>query len=157
VAARFDAARRKEKPTLTSALRSEESRSRPPRLATVRRELAAAAALKVVLTSLEDSKAEDIVSIDLSGKTPLADTMVVASGRSNRHVAAVAERLAEDLKQAGASDVRIEGLRTADWVLVDAGDVVVHVFRPEIRTFYNLEKLYDKRFDLVEGADRSSG
>jgi ribosome-associated protein len=96
----------------------------------------------VVLHSLEDSKAEDLVSIDLSGKTPLADYMVVATGRSQRHVAAVAERLIEDLKRAGASDIRVEGQRAADWVLVDAGDVVVHVFRPEIRAFYNLEKMW---------------
>jgi ribosome-associated protein len=132
----------KEKATLTTAMRSEERHSRPPRLATVRRELEAAAALKVALTSLEESKAEDLVSIDLAGKTPLADFMVVASGRSQRHVAAVAERVAEDLKKAGCTDLRIEGLRTADWVLVDAGDVVVHVFRPEIRAFYNLEKMW---------------
>jgi ribosome-associated protein len=132
----------KENATLTTALRSEERHSRPPRLATVRRELAAAAALKVVLTSLEDSKAEDLVSIDLTGKTPLADFMVVATGRSQRHVAAAAERLVEDLKKAGAGDIRVEGKANADWVLVDAGDVVVHVFRPEIRTFYNLEKMW---------------
>ena len=96
----------------------------------------------MVLTSLEDSKAEDLVSIDLSGKTPLADFMVVATGRSQRHVAAAADRLVEDLKKAGASDIRVEGQRNADWVLVDAGDVVVHLFRPEIRSFYNLEKMW---------------
>jgi ribosome-associated protein len=123
-------------------LRGEERRTRLPRLATARRELAAAAALKAVLHSLEDSKAEDLVSIDLSGKTPLADFMVVATGRSQRHVVAAAERLVEDLKQAGAGNIRIEGQRTGDWVLVDAGDVVVHVFRPEIRAFYNLEKMW---------------
>ena len=103
----------------------------------------------MVLTSLDDSKAEDLVSIDLTGKTPLADYMVVASGRSERHVAAVAERLVEDLKKAGATDVRVEGLRHADWVLVDAGDIVVHIFRPEVRTFYNLEKMWQ--------ADRPNG
>jgi ribosome-associated protein len=134
----------------------EESRLRAPRLATVRRELEAAAAHKVVLNSLEDSKAEDLVSIDLSGKTPLADYMVVATGRSQRHVAAVAERLVEDLKKAGAGTVRVEGQRTADWVLVDAGDVVVHVFRPEIRTFYNLEKMYDVKLEVVKGRGAGS-
>jgi ribosome-associated protein len=133
---------RKEKPTLTTAMRSEERPVRTPRLAAARGELAAAAALKVVLQSLEDSKAEDLIPIDLTGKTPLADYMVVATGRSQRHVAAVAERLAEDLKKAGCPDVRIEGLRTADWVLVDAGDIVVHVFRPDVRVFYNLEKMW---------------
>jgi ribosome-associated protein len=134
--------RRKEKQTLTTALRREETHLRSPRLATARRELAAAAALKVVLHSLEDSKAEDLVSIDLAGKTPIADHMVVATGRSHRHVAAVADRLVADLKKAGATDIRVEGQRTADWVLVDAGDVVVHIFRPDIRTFYNLEKMW---------------
>ena len=96
----------------------------------------------MALQSLEDSKAEALVSIDLFGKTPLADYMVVASGRSNRHVAAVAERVAEDLKKAGGSDIRIEGLANADWVLVDAGDIIVHVFHPEARAFYNHEKMW---------------
>jgi ribosome-associated protein len=127
---------------LTTALRSGEFRTRPPRLATARRELAAAAALKLILASLEDSKAEDIVSIDIVGKSPLADTLVVASGRSQRHVAAIAERLVADFKEGGGSDVRVEGLRTADWVLIDTGDTIVHVFRPEVRAFYNLEKMW---------------
>jgi ribosome-associated protein len=96
----------------------------------------------VVLNSLDDSKAEDLVSIDLAGKTPLADYMVVATGRSNRHVSAIADRLVGDLKKAGATDIRVEGQRTADWVLVDAGDVIAHVFRPEVRAFYNLEKMW---------------
>jgi ribosome-associated protein len=133
---------RKEIETLTIAMRTEERRLHSPRLATARGELEPAAALKVVLTSLDDSKAEDLVSIDLSGKTPLADYMVIASGRSERHVAAAGERLVEDLKKAGAAQIRIEGLRHADWVLVDAGDIVVHIFRPEVRTFYNLEKMW---------------
>jgi ribosome-associated protein len=123
-------------------MRSEERQVRPPRLASVRRELAASAALKVILASLEDSKSEDIVPIDLSGKTPLADFMVVASGRSSRHVAAVADRLVEDLKKAGGTDIHVEGLKNAEWVLVDAGDVIVHVFQPETRAFYNLEKMW---------------
>jgi len=127
---------------LTTALRRGEAHARPPRLATARRELAAAAAIKVVLASLADFKAEDLVSIDITGKSSIADHMVVASGRSQRHVAAIAEHLVTDLKQAGCKDIRIEGLRTADWVLVDAGDVIVHVFRPEVRAFYNLEKMW---------------
>ncbi|WP_420393402.1 ribosome silencing factor [Acuticoccus sp.] len=98
--------------------------------------------LAVVLDSLEDSKAEDIVAIDVTGKTPIADHMVVASGRSHRHVGAVAERLLRDLKDQGAKGVRVEGLASCDWVLIDTGDVVVHVFRPEVRTFYNLEKMW---------------
>ena len=98
--------------------------------------------LAVVLSSLEDSKAEDIVAIDVTGKTPIADHMVVASGRSHRHVGAVADRLIRDLKDNGAKGVKVEGLNGCDWVLIDTGDVIVHVFRPEVRTFYNLEKMW---------------
>lgn len=96
----------------------------------------------MVLKSLEDAKSEDLVSIDITGKSPLADHMVVASGRSQRHVAAMAERLIGDLKDAGSQGVRVEGLRAGDWVLIDAGDVIVHIFRPEIRSFYRLEKMW---------------
>ncbi|HVY18622.1 MAG TPA: ribosome silencing factor [Bauldia sp.] len=117
-------------------------RDRSPRLATARRELAAAAAIKVVLASLEDSKGEEIASINITGKSSLADYMVVASGRSARHVAAIADRLVSDLKDAGSRDVRVEGLKGGDWVLIDAGDIIVHVFRPEVRAFYNLEKMW---------------
>jgi ribosome-associated protein len=117
-------------------------RERSPRLATARRELAAAAAIKVVLTSLEDSKGEEIASINITGKSSLADYMVVASGRSARHVAAIADRLVDDLKQAGGANIRVEGLPAADWVLIDTGDIIVHVFRPEVRAFYNLEKMW---------------
>ena len=85
-------------------------------------------------------KAEDSVAIDLSGKSSIADYMVVTSGRSQRHVSAVAEHVVKDLKNAGAVHIRVEGMRQGDWVLIDAGDVIVHVFRPEVRTFYNLEK-----------------
>lgn len=102
----------------------------------------AALALETVLASLEDSKAENIVSIDIQGKSPLADYMVIASGRSHRHVAAVAEHLLKALKDAGNGSARVEGLSGADWVLIDAGDVIVHVFRPEVREFYNLEKMW---------------
>ena len=87
-------------------------------------------------------KAEDCVSIDLAGKSSIADVMVVASGRSQRHVAAVAEHLVKDLEQAGVPQLRTEGLRQGDWVLIDAGDVIVHVFRPEVREHYNLEKMW---------------
>ena len=98
--------------------------------------------LKVVLKSLDDAKAEDIVTLDLDGKAALADQMVVASGRSNRHVAAITEKLEQKLKKKGFKDLKIEGLPNCDWVLLDAGDVIVHIFRPEVRTFYNLEKLW---------------
>ena len=99
-------------------------------------------AIETVLASLEDSKAENIVSIDLNGKSSIADRMVIASGRSHRHVAAVAEHLLTALKDAGLGNARVEGLTAADWVLIDAGDVIVHVFRPEVRDFYNLEKMW---------------
>jgi ribosome-associated protein len=103
---------------------------------------ASSRAIKTVLASLEDSKAENIVSIDMNGKSSLADHMVIASGRSNRHVAAVADNLLKALKEAGLGNARVEGLAAADWVLIDAGDVIVHVFRPEIREFYNIEKMW---------------
>ncbi|PSJ59253.1 ribosome silencing factor [Pseudaminobacter soli (ex Li et al. 2025)] len=99
-------------------------------------------ALETVLASLEDSKAENIVPIDLYGKSSLADHMVVASGRSHRHVAAVADHLLKALKDAGLGNARVEGLESADWVLIDSGDIIVHVFRPEVRDFYNLEKMW---------------
>jgi ribosome-associated protein len=98
--------------------------------------------LHIVLSRLEDMKAEDIVTIDLSGKTSIADTMVVASGRSNRHVGALADDVVEHLAKAGLKDARVEGKPHCDWVLIDAGDVIVHVFRPEVRDFYNLEKMW---------------
>jgi ribosome-associated protein len=87
-------------------------------------------------------KAEDIETIDLSGKTSIGDYMVVASGRSQRHVASIAESVVKDVEQSGIPRVRVEGMRQADWVLIDTGDVIVHVFRPEIRSFYNLEKMW---------------
>ncbi|MEM8551342.1 MAG: ribosome silencing factor [Pseudomonadota bacterium] len=104
--------------------------------------MAPADQLAVVLDSLEGSKAEDIVAIDVTGKTPLADHMVVASGRSHRHVGAVADHLLRNLKNAGVKRVNVEGINACDWVLIDAGDVIIHVFRPEVRTFYNLEKMW---------------
>jgi len=96
----------------------------------------------IVLKSLDDDKAEEIVQIDLKGKSSLADTMVIATGRSARHVAAIADHIVRALKDAGLGRPRVEGMATADWVLIDAGDVIVHLFRPEVRTFYNLEKIW---------------
>lgn len=98
--------------------------------------------LNTVLGCLEDAKAEDVVSIDIADKTPIADQMVIASGRSQRHVGAIADQLLDAVKQAGYRDIRVEGLPACDWVLIDSGDVVIHVFRPEVRSFYNLEKLW---------------
>ena len=97
---------------------------------------------RIVLARLDDMKAEDIVSINLTGKTSIADTMVVASGRSNRHVGAIADDVIEKLREAGVKNVHVEGVPHCDWVLIDAGDVIVHVFRPEVRSFYNLEKMW---------------
>jgi len=95
-----------------------------------------------VQTSLADDKAEEIVSIDLAGKSSMADWMVIASGRSSRHVTAIAENLVERLKASGRRNIAVEGKSAGDWVLVDAGDVIAHVFRPEVRTFYQLEKMW---------------
>jgi ribosome-associated protein len=96
----------------------------------------------LVLSSLDDDQAQEVVSIPLEGKSSIADHMVIASGRSTRQVAAMATKLAERLKKAGFGPIRIEGLPAADWVLLDAGDVVVHLFRPEVRSFYNLERMW---------------
>jgi ribosome-associated protein len=110
----------------------------------------AAKALKLVLESLDDSKAENVIPINITGKSALGDYMVVVSGRSNRHVTAIAEHLIDDLKAGGMGHVRVEGLETGDWILIDAGDIIVHVFRPEIREFYNIEKMWAAP-DLEEG------
>ncbi|MFW5655149.1 MAG: ribosome silencing factor [Roseicyclus sp.] len=98
--------------------------------------------LEQVLASLEDDKAEDIVQIDLRGKSTIADWMVIASGRSSRQVASISEKLVERLKQDHGVPCKIEGKEAGDWVLIDAGDVIVHVFRPEVRDFYQLEKMW---------------
>jgi ribosome-associated protein len=96
----------------------------------------------LVLRSLDDDKAVDVVSIPLSGKSNIADYMVIASGRSTRQVAAMAEKLSERVKRELGRNVRVEGLPVADWVLIDAEDVIVHIFRPEVRSFYNLERMW---------------
>ena len=96
----------------------------------------------MILSRLDDDKASDIVFIDLKDKSTLADSIVVASGRSHRHVGAIADHLLRALKDGGHGRARIEGLPACDWVLIDAGDVIVHIFRPEVRSFYNLEKIW---------------
>ena len=96
----------------------------------------------LVLKSLDDDQAQDVVSIPLAGKSSIADHIVIASGRSSRQVASMAQKLAERIKEALGRSVRIEGLPVADWVLIDAGDVIVHIFRPEVRSFYNLERMW---------------
>ena len=97
---------------------------------------------RLVLASLDDDQAVDTVSIPLAGKSSIADHMVVASGRSTRQVASMANKLAEKIKAEFGRSARVEGLPNADWVLIDAGDVIVHLFRPEVRSFYNLERMW---------------
>ncbi len=100
----------------------------------------------LALDCLEDMKAEETIEIDLMGRTSLADTMIITSGRSQRHVGAIADRILQDMKAKGLGSARVEGMPACDWVLIDAGDIIVHIFRPEVRGFYNLEKMW--------GADR---
>ena len=96
----------------------------------------------LVLRSLDDDQAQDVVTIPLGGKSSIADHMVIASGRSTRQVASMAQKLSQRIKQDLGRSVRVEGLPVADWVLIDADDVIVHIFRPEVRTFYNLERMW---------------
>lgn len=98
--------------------------------------------LNLILSRLDDMKAEETITIDLRGKSSITDYMIVTSGRANRHVGAIAENVAKGLKENGIAAPHIEGLPNCDWVLIDSGDVIVHVFRPEVREFYNLEKMW---------------
>ena len=107
-----------------------------------------------ILNSLDDAKAEDVLSIDLHGKTSLADAMIIATGRSTTHVNAIADRVIKGCKDGGFSTPRVEGLPHCDWVLVDAGDVIVHLFRPEVRQFYNLEKMWGGDRPAEQKAER---
>jgi ribosome-associated protein len=116
----------------------------------VRSDMSAAALHALVMAQLDDDQAQEIVSIPLEGKSSIADHMVIASGRSTRQVASMAQKLAEKIKHAGFGHARIEGLPAADWVLIDAGDVVIHLFRPEVRSFYNLERMWS-----FEGSETS--
>ena len=99
--------------------------------------------VKTINECLDDNKAEDIVSIDLAGKSGIADYIVIANGRSGRQVAALANYVVKGLKALGHKDIVVQGLAQADWVLIDANDVIVHIFRPEVRSFYNLDKMWD--------------
>ena len=122
-----------------------------PKPARRKPKLSAAAALAALAeTLLDDGKAEEIVTVDLQGKSDIADYMVIATGNSARQVAALAQRLVEGFKAAGHGKVSVEGLRQGEWVLLDAGDVIVHLFRPETRTYYNLEKMWGET--LAEAA-----
>lgn len=100
----------------------------------------------LILDTLEDAKAEETVAVDITGKSSLADHMVVTSGRSHRHVAAIADQVINALRDGGHGKPRVEGLSHADWVLVDAGDLILHIFRPEVREFYNIEKMWQADF-----------
>ncbi|EEZ33699.1 conserved hypothetical protein [Brucella sp. 83/13] len=106
------------------------------------------------LASLENSKAESIIPIDIRGRSTIGDYMIVASGRSHRHVTAVADHLVQALREAGCKEMRVEGLESGDWVLIDTGDIIVHIFRPEVRDFYNLEKIW---LDDDFGDERAPG
>lgn len=112
------------------------------------------ALLRLVEKTLDDTKAEDVVVVSLAGKSSIADYMVIASGRSQRQVWAMAEHLRDTLKAGGLRQVYVEGRTQSDWVLVDAGDIVVHLFKPELRAFYALEKMWAMDFD---GVDRATG
>ena len=98
--------------------------------------------LKLILSRLDDMKAEETVTIDLRGKSAFSDYMIVTTGRANRHVGAIAENVTKALKETGVKSIHVEGLPNCDWVLIDSGGVIVHVFRPEVREFYNLERLW---------------
>ena len=106
----------------------------------------------LILASLDEDQAEDVVCIDLAGRSSLADAIIVASGRSHRHVAAIADHIVRKLKDAGVGKARVEGLPNADWVLIDAGDVVAHVFRPEVRAFYAIERIWTGETNHAAGA-----
>ncbi|WP_354004013.1 ribosome silencing factor [Pseudotabrizicola algicola] len=108
--------------------------------------------MEAVLASVDDDKAEQIVQIDLRGRSDVADYMVICSGRSSRQVAAIAEKLADRIKQGFGLVCKMEGKETGDWVLIDSGDVIVHVFRPEVRDFYQLEKMWLPSGDALRGS-----
>jgi len=124
----------------------------PNKVAIMAAEMPAHELHDLVMSQLDDDQAQEIVSIPLEGKSSIADHMVIASGRSTRQVASMAQKLAEKVKQAGFGSARVEGLPAADWVLIDAGDVVVHLFRPEVRSFYNLERMWS-----FEGGEAQQG
>ena len=112
--------------------------------------------LSLILQELDDDKAEEIVTIDLEGKSDIADVMVIASGRSQRHVGAMADKILRRLKETGFGSARCEGQPACDWVLIDAGDVIVHLFRPEVRSFYNLERVWSEAAHAPHAASSKS-
>lgn len=110
------------------------------------------ALVEEILGWLDDAKAEEVIAINLDGKSSVADFMVIASGRSDRHVGAIADQVRRKLKDAGQGNVQIEGTETCDWVLLDTGDIIVHIFRPEVREFYNLEKMWQTERPVDDAA-----
>jgi len=119
-------------------------------------EIDPALVLETVQTVLDDNKAEDIVSFDLRNRTSVSDHMVICSGRSTTHVGALAEYMRQDLKKIGADIVAITGTGQGDWICVDANSVVVHIFRPEVRAYYQLEKMWDPKFDVSTNANANA-
>lgn len=113
--------------------------------------------MQLIQRTLDDGQAEDVVVIDLAGKTAIADHMIICTGRSSRHIATLAERLAVALKAAGRPRVPVEGADAGDWVLVDAGDAIIHIFRDEVRRAYNLEKMWGVEFPEAELPERAAG
>lgn len=107
---------------------------------------------RAIIAKLDEDQAQDMVLIDLRGKSPMSDAMIVVSGRSHRHVGALADHLLRLFKEHGLGKVKVEGMPHCDWVLLDAGDIIVHLFRPEVRTFYNIEKIW-----AVDSAHRGAG
>ncbi len=130
---------------------TEVARESTPPAEAVSTQRASEALLKRIMAWLDDAKAEQIVTIDLKEKSSIGDFMIIATGRSDRHVGAIAEQLQRKLKDEGHGRVRAEGMPQCDWVLIDTGDIIVHVFRPEVRDFYNLEKMWsaDRTGDVM--------
>ena len=120
----------------------EDAVSGMPRPETMSQDIDCEGLLTEILSLLDDAKAEEVVKIELAGKSSIADYMVIASGRSDRHVGAIADQVSKRLKEIKYATVRVEGQPANDWVLIDVGDIVVHIFRPEVREFYNLEKMW---------------
>jgi ribosome-associated protein len=128
------------KPAKTA--RKKSTQAAATQAAALKAQPAADKTLSMILSRLDDMKAEETVTIDLRGKSAFSDYMVVTTGRANRHVGAIAENVTKALKENGVKSIHVEGLPNCDWVLIDSGDVIVHVFRPEVREFYNLERLW---------------
>ena len=105
--------------------------------------------MKLAKKTLDEDKAEDVVIINLAGKTDIADFMLIASGSSRRHVGSMADHIQRKLKTNGLKDIKVEGLDYCDWVLIDAGSIIIHLFRPDVRVFYNLEKMWERSLDQI--------